>query len=77
MDWIGPVSHRLAVAAFLAGDFFLGRYASNFFGWSFLPQSRIQLERLRNLGIDSRRICLDCWHHRREQYLEDELHVLL
>ena len=30
LQWIGPLPHRAAVATFLAGDWFLGRYAANY-----------------------------------------------
>ena len=31
LDWIGPRTNRAAVAALFGGDFFLGRYAGNYF----------------------------------------------
>eukprot|EP00973_Karenia_brevis_P064102 8907803-Karenia_brevis.AAC.1 len=53
LDWVGNVQHRLAIIAFLAGDFFLGRYAGNYFGKSFLPCSSSRASQLQDGSIDA------------------------
>lgn len=47
LDWIGPLCHVQAVIGFFSGDFFLGRYAGNYFAKQLLPVSvrhRAELE---------------------------------
>jgi hypothetical protein len=77
LDWVGPTSHAAAVAAFFSGDFFLGRYAGNFFAKAMLPSGVQHLAKLSERGIDRSRVCLRCWHARQELYLENEEHLLL
>ena len=76
LEFIGLGLHRQAVGALFSGDWFLGRYAGNYFAKDFIPNTPVQLERARECGVDPSRVCLHCWHSRREAVLEDELHAL-
>ena len=68
LDWVGPPAHRLTVVALLCGDFFLARYAGNYF----VPKSADAL----SLDIEPNKMCIYCWHYRRQLVLEGEGHVL-
>lgn len=75
LDWIGPPTHRAAVASIFSGDVFLGRYAGNFFAKAFIPLSANHVQDANNLDIEPSRVCISCWHHRRQIVLECEGHV--
>jgi len=77
LDRAGPVSHAAALAGWIGGDFFLARYAGNYFAKALLPTETQHLALLAQRSVESSRICLQCWDGRREIHLEDELHVLL
>ena len=76
LDWVGPRCHRAAIAGFFAGEFFLGRYAGNFFAKPLLPTGRRHLSELAAADLQPSRVCLHCWHLHRQSHLEDERHVL-
>ena len=59
----------------LAGDFFLARYAGNFFAKAFIPQRRAHLQGAANLDIQPSRVCIHCWHSQRQLIVESEGHV--
>jgi hypothetical protein len=75
LDWVGSRTNRAAVAALFGGDFFLGRYAGNYFAKGLLPGRRYHSE-LATSNLGPSRVCLHCWHYSRELHLEDESHVL-
>lgn len=75
-DFIESRSHAAAVAAFFSGDFFLGRYAGNYFAKTLLPSSRRHLTRMASMSLDAKRVCLHCWHVLRLAHLEDESHAV-
>ena len=75
LDWIDCPSNRSAVAALLCRDFFLGRYAGNFFAKAFIPQRSAHVQDASNLAIEPSRVCIHCWHLRRQLILESEGHV--
>jgi hypothetical protein len=77
LDWIGPACHVKATIAFFSGEFFLGRYAANYFAKQLLPASARHLTSLQTRGIEAKRVCLYCWHNHRQAELEDEAHVIL
>ena len=74
LDWIGHPTHRAAVVALFCGDFFLGRYAGNYFAKPFLPSGRHAID-AESLDIDASRICIHCWHSRHQLILEGEGHA--
>ena len=76
LDWISCVRHRRAMQAFYVGDFFLVCHAANYFARDFMPTTRVQSQRMEDAGVPENRLCLHCWHVRREIYLENEQHVL-
>lgn len=76
LSWVGPQSHRAALAAFFVGDFFLGRDAGNYFAKALLPTTARHGIQLRTVGGQPSRICVLCWHFHRDLHLEDESHVL-
>jgi hypothetical protein len=75
LDWAGPRPHRAAIAALLAGELFLGRYAGNYFAKELLPDDR-HMDRLAQPGMEASRVCLHCWHRDRTLHLEDEAHMV-
>jgi hypothetical protein len=75
LDWIHEASNRAAVAALLAGDLFLARYAGYFFTKAFIPQRRAYLLDAANLDIQPSRVCIHCWHLQRQLIEESEGHV--
>jgi hypothetical protein len=77
LGWIGPPLHRSAVAATFAGDIFLARYSGNFFAKRFIPQSSNHLRDAAQLNIDPTRVCISCWHFRRQLIVEGEGHVFM
>jgi len=77
LGWVRSIQNRTALACLLTGDWFLGRYAGNFFGKSFLPHTSHDREALAAHGVDASRVCLSCWHLHRQVHLEDESHVCL
>ena len=76
LDWIGPQSHRSATVALFSGDLFLGRYAGNYFARPFVPKSANHCQDAGSLGIEPNRVCIHCWHFRRQLVFEDEGHAL-
>ena len=68
----GPMINRSAVASLLCGDWFLGIHAGSFFAKSLLPKSHNHQQDAASLVIDPSRVCLMCWHCRRQLSLEDE-----
>ena len=76
LDWVGPTCHVTAVSALFSGDFFLGRYAGNYFAKQLLPTSPKHLEALDSENIEASRVCLYCWHNRRQPILECEAHIV-
>ena len=75
LEWVASTEHRLALIAFLCGDFFLGRYAGNYFAKELLPRSSARLAQASDLCADLSRICLPCWCRRSVIILEDEAHI--
>ena len=73
---IGPIINWTAVAALFCGDWCLAVHAGNFFAKTFIPKSRNHLQDASTLGVDPSRVCLWCWHNRRQLCVEDEVHVL-
>ena len=71
----GPQTNRAAIASLLCGDWFLGIHAGNFFAKSFLPKFSHHLVDAASLDIPASRVCLMCWHQRRQLCLEDEGHT--
>eukprot|EP00973_Karenia_brevis_P075496 10486874-Karenia_brevis.AAC.1 len=71
IGYIPLPSDRAALASFVCGDWFLGKFACNWFAKNLLPRSD-QVE----AATDPARICLSCWHSRRTVFFEDENHVL-
>jgi hypothetical protein len=59
----------------LCGDWFLAKYANNFFAKSFVPQP----ERVQQLAtqVEPENVCLTCWHDLRRPIPEDETHVCM
>ena len=78
LGWVDIVSHRYAVVGFLCGDFFLGKYAANYFAKTLLPKTAARRIAVQNTGVDPARICLHCWMESEDMIaLEDERHVML
>jgi hypothetical protein len=75
LNWSGPRLNRAAVASLLCGDWFLAIHAGNFFAKEFIPKSQNHIADTSSLGIEPSRVCLSCWHRRRQICLEDEGHV--
>ena len=71
LDWAGSTVNRSGLASLLTGDWFLARYACNYFAPSFVPQ------RVGVTGSDPRRNCLICWFDRRVSVVECEAHVCI
>ena len=76
INGIAIPSQRAALASFLCGDWFLGKYAKNYFARSLLPRTAAHLRAARDAGVEERMVCTACWHLRREAVLEDEFHVV-
>ena len=76
IDWIGPPTHRAAMASMFAGDWFLGAHAGNYFAKSLLPSQPAHRSLAEQVGVDSSRLCLSCWHTKRRVALEDMAHVV-
>ena len=77
---LGQISsqfHRNCLVGLFSGDFFLARYAGNYFAREFIPTTMVQKRRAEELGIQPSRVCLFCWHNSRRVCFEDESHVLL
>ena len=77
LNWVGRPAYRAAVSALFGGDLCLGRYAGNFFAKQFTPQSRNHVADSEQLGIDPKRVCISCWHYRRQLVQEGEGHVFM
>ena len=76
LEHIALPSHRSALSSLLCGDWFLAVHAHNYFARNLVPQTATQINRVLEAGGAANTICLACWHHRREAFLEDEFHVL-
>ena len=76
LAWVGTPGHAAALAAFFAGDFFLARYAGNYFAKKLIPSRPCHMSRLTSLGLEGSRVCLHCWHCDRSLHLEDEAHMV-
>eukprot|EP00973_Karenia_brevis_P056756 7897508-Karenia_brevis.AAC.1 len=68
------MQNRASITSLFAGDWFLARYAGNYFAKSFLPTGK---QCNRSGCTESHRVCMHCWHEFRELHFEDEQHVLL
>ena len=68
--------HAAALAGFITGEFFLGRYAGNYFAKGLLPSQNRHRGHLHALGLEASWICLHCWTHERILHLEDEAHMI-
>jgi len=77
LDFVHLRAHRQAICTLFSGDWFLGRYTGNYFARDFIPSNALQAQRAQEHSVDCSRVCIHCWHSRRELFLEDELHVLL
>jgi len=76
LDSIQLPAHRAAMASFLCADWFLGKYAHNYFAKQLLPRTAAHAIVIQEAGCNSDTICLSCWHHRRVAILEDEFHCV-
>ena len=74
-DGISLPSHRAAFASFLCADWFLGKFAKNYFAKNLLPKTRAHAVTIADAGVENEVVCLPCWHFRRQAFLEDECHV--
>ena len=74
LDSFALPNQRAAVASFLCADWFFGKHAKNYFARNLLPKTGPHLARIEEVGIDPRSVCLACWHHRRQVFLENEFH---
>ena len=75
LDWITSPMDRKALIALVSGEWFLARYAGNFFAKDLLPDGA-RWEKNGYLTQERSRICLACWQRDRAVLLEDEGHVL-
>ena len=75
LDMISIPCHRAALASFLCADWFMAKYAKNYFAKSLLPRTAAHTQTVQDLGIEPGVVCLACWHRRRTATLEDEFHV--
>eukprot|EP00973_Karenia_brevis_P067565 9400266-Karenia_brevis.AAC.1 len=74
MSWIKTPMHRAAFAAFFTADFFLGRYAANYYAKELLPRATSRHVRDASAGLERDRICMYCWMHGDELVEENESH---
>ena len=77
LTWAGALHQRSSISTLLCGDWFLGVHAGNFFAKDFVPASVNHRRDADVLGIEPSRVCLVCWHHRRQMIVESEWHCLL
>jgi hypothetical protein len=63
------------MASFLCADWFLAKYAKNYFAKNLLPRSAAHMQAVHDMGIEHNVVCMACWHRRREVALENEFHV--
>ena len=68
LNWIGPLANRGAVTSMLAGDWFLGTYARNYYAKNLLPKQ--------THFMDVQQTCLYCWRFLQQLHIEDLSHVL-
>ena len=54
----------------------MAKYAKNYYPRNLIPQSRAQIDRTLDAGCEPNAVCLACWQHRREVFLESEFHTL-
>ena len=76
LDQVVLPMHRTAVASLLCGDWYLAKYAHNYFARKLLPHRSQHLDRVDDIGVPAATICLSCWHYRRTLHFEDEFHVV-
>ena len=62
--------------SFFCGDWFLAKYAHNFFAKSLLPRSQHHLALVAGAVDSPSAVCMACWHFRRKPLLEDEFHIV-
>ena len=75
LNWIGPRRNWTAVAGLLSGDWCLGAHAGNFYGKPFIPKSSNHVQDCESVDVEPSRVCLSCWHWRRQMCTDDEGHV--
>ena len=68
-------THRAAFAAFFTADFFLGRYAANYYAKELLPRTTCRLLLEAPAALERDRICLYCWMHDNKLAEENENHM--
>ena len=76
LDMLEIPHHKDAFTSLLCGDWFLGRYAHNYFAPQLLPRMPQHRNQLEAFDENCSTVCLACWHFRREVYLENEQHIL-
>ena len=76
LDGFALPNQRAVVASFLCADWFFGKYAKNYFARNLLPRTPAHLKLVEDAGVDPRSVCLTCWHHRRQVFLENEFHAV-
>ena len=76
LDSVPLPHHKAAVASFLCADWFFGKYAHNYFARNLLPKSQNHISIVQDTGIAADTLCLPCWHHRRDIFLDDEFHLV-
>ena len=66
LDWVTNVRNRSAISTLLTGDWFLGRYAGNFFAKDLLPHAARDSSAVDAAGVEASRIelkkCQDFSH---------------
>ena len=77
LNWIVLPTHRAALSALFCGDFFLARYAANYFAKGLVPQNASLQRELASVGLEADRVCLHCWNFHNKLSLERQAHVLL
>ena len=76
LDLIDIPSHRAAFASFLSADWFLAKYAKNYFAKSLTLRTPAHEIVAQDAGAEPGNVCMACWHFRRIAALEDEFHAL-
>ena len=75
LERIALPNHRSAMASWFCCDWFLAKYANNYFARNLTPQTQSQRERAADAGCTDTNVCLACWHLRRQAFQESEYHV--
>jgi hypothetical protein len=76
IDHVALPGHRSALASFLCGDWYLAKYARNYFAKGLLPRLPRHMARVDESGLVASSVCLACWHRRRTLHFEDEFHIV-